>query len=540
MIDQLYSHAHTETGFLPENFLPEFLDLVIWGHEHECLIDPIENPETHFHVCQPGSSVATSLMDGEAVPKHVGILTVTGKNFEMEKIRLKTVRPFVMRTVALADEPALKNIWKKSNNRAEITRHLEGIVNELIEEANQEWLDTQDEEDRERLAAKEIEAPRPLIRLRVEYTAPDGGSFDCENPQRFSKRFTAKVANDNDIIQFYRKKKTAGRKSKELVELPEESVLAEMALDAVKVEELVREFLTAQSLTILPQNSFGDSVSQFVDKDDRYAMEVFVDESLTLQVKHLLSAEQNDQDDVSEAMEEYRVKLESLFAAGQKPRVSKIGHVQSSKTDYLQHKNRKYKPKPDVWDDELDGAWEDQPGAIVHDDGEDVEMADEPSPPARGATARGRGRGRGRASKAATTSTRKTAAAPKAAPAKGKAGKRNFGEEEDDDEESDVNMHFDDDDNDDDDLFVKAASTSKKPTAPSRAAPMPSKNSTRSAATTKQSTLDFSQPSQLRARVPSSRAAAQKKQVIEVSDDDISDDEAFEPVPAAKATRSRR
>jgi double-strand break repair protein MRE11 len=261
-------------------------------------------------------------MDGEAVPKHVGILKITGKTFEMEKIRLKTVRPFVMKTITLADEPALKNIWKKSNNRAEITRHLEGIVNGLIEEANQEWLDAQDEEDKEILAAKEMEAPRPLIRLRVEYTAPDGGSFDCENPQRFSKRFTAKVANDNDIIQFYRKKKTAGRKTKELVELPEASVLAEMALDAVKVEELVREFLTAQSLTILPQNSFGDSVSQFVDKDDRHAMEVFVDESLTLQVKHLLSAEQNDPDDVLEAMEEYRVKLESLFAAGQKPRVS--------------------------------------------------------------------------------------------------------------------------------------------------------------------------------------------------------------------------
>jgi double-strand break repair protein MRE11 len=31
-------HAYSETGYLPENFLPEFLDLVIWGHEHECLI----------------------------------------------------------------------------------------------------------------------------------------------------------------------------------------------------------------------------------------------------------------------------------------------------------------------------------------------------------------------------------------------------------------------------------------------------------------------------------------------------------------------
>ena len=71
-------HAHSETGYLPENFLPEFMDLVVWGHEHECLIDPKYNPETSFHVMQPGSSVATSLVPGEAVPKHVAILNVTG------------------------------------------------------------------------------------------------------------------------------------------------------------------------------------------------------------------------------------------------------------------------------------------------------------------------------------------------------------------------------------------------------------------------------------------------------------------------------
>jgi double-strand break repair protein MRE11 len=56
-------------AYLPENFIQSFFDMVIWGHEHECLIDPAYNAEQGFYVVQPGSSVATSLCEGEAEPK---------------------------------------------------------------------------------------------------------------------------------------------------------------------------------------------------------------------------------------------------------------------------------------------------------------------------------------------------------------------------------------------------------------------------------------------------------------------------------------
>ena len=100
-------------------------------------------------------------------------------------------------------------------------------------------------------------------------------------------------------------------------ELPDPQVLAQLALENVRVEKLVREFLAAQSLTILPQNSFGDAVSQFVDKDDKHAMEMFVNESLANQIKHLLAMDQRNEDELQTAMEQYRSKLEELFAAGQ-------------------------------------------------------------------------------------------------------------------------------------------------------------------------------------------------------------------------------
>ncbi|KAL8895602.1 MAG: hypothetical protein Q9207_008100, partial [Kuettlingeria erythrocarpa] len=506
-------HAYTETGYLPENFLPEFLDLVVWGHEHECLIDPKYNPEMNFHVMQPGSSVATSLMPGEAVAKHVAILSVTGRDFKVEPIRLKTVRPFAMKEIVLAEEKEVKHITRKQDHRAELTRHLISVVDELIEQAKAEWREMHEEEDAEE------DAPKPLIRLRVEYTAPGGGNYDCENPQRFSNRFMEKVANVNDVIQFYRKKASGTRKTKGGADMPEESVLAQLAIDSVRIEKLVREFLMAQNLTILPQNSFGDAVSQFVDKDDRHAMEMFVSESLKSQVKHLMDVDKVDEDELMDMVDQHRSKLEQLFAAGELKRVRK----------------GKLRPKPDGWHSDLDGNWSDQPAAILHSENEAEEEEDDAA--AVVAPARGRG-------KAATT---KKAAAPakKAAPAKGGRGKKKVVEEDSDEEEEDGDILMADSDGEESQLFVQPApkQPSRKPAArkaspPKRAAaPRKPAQAKSSAAAKSQSRLDFSQPSFSQARGP---ANGTSKKVQQISDDDISDDDAFEPAPSTATVRSTR
>src|SRR5947207_616687 len=138
--DHVTSQSHTETGYLPENFLQSFLDLVVWGHEHECLIEPRLNPEMGFSVVQPGSSVATSLCEAESVAKHVGILSITGKEFKIDPIRLKTVRPFVMKEIALANNRGMVKIATKKENRTEVTAYLTGIVEEMIIEAREEWI----------------------------------------------------------------------------------------------------------------------------------------------------------------------------------------------------------------------------------------------------------------------------------------------------------------------------------------------------------------------------------------------------------------
>ncbi|MCJ1413977.1 meiotic recombination [Xylographa parallela] len=502
-------HAYTETGYLPENFLPEFLDLVVWGHEHECLINPRYNPEMNFHVMQPGSSVATSLMPGEAVPKHVAILNVTGRDFKVETIRLKTVRPFVMKEIILSEDKEAKRWAKTENHRPKLTAHLVAIVDKLIEQAKEEWMETQEDTDLD----EELEVPLPLIRLRVEYSAPDGGNFDCENPQRFSNRFVGKVANINDVVQFYRKKSGATRNAQSGADLPEESIMAQLSIDSVKVEKLVREFLTAQSLTILPQNSFGDAVSQFVDKDDKHAMEMFVNESLTNQIKNLLNIDQYDEDDILTAMDEHKSKLEELFAKG---------HLRKSK-------KAKLKPKPDNWDSDIDGDWGDQPGALIHSDVEDA--ADDVDDAASLASTVTAAKGRGR-----VAPKKAVAATKKAAPAASKTsrGKKKIVEEESDEEDNDVVMV--DLEEDEDELFVKPAVATRggrKPAAP-KAAAAPKRAPARAAAT--QSKLNFSQPA-------SQATGKGKGKAAQPISDEISDDEdeAFAPPPpTARATRAKR
>lgn len=522
-------HAHTDTSYLPENFLPDFLDLVVWGHEHECLIDPTYNPEKCFHVMQPGSSVATSLVPGEAVPKHIAIASITGREFKIEKIRLKSVRPFITKEVVLATDKRTKHLAKVKDNRTKLTKELMTIVDELIDQARAEWISLQDEPEDEL-----DEIPLPLVRLKVEFTAPEGGKFDCENPQRFSSRFINRVANIKDVIQYHRKKASSTRKSATEIDLPEEGTLAQVAgFDDVKVELLVKEFLEKQSLQVLPTTPFGDAVGQFVDKDDRHAMEIFVQKSLKAQVEELIKQangadnEVGDEDEyLNAAMEKFRAQQEALAA-------------RSGNKSHKPVKKLKPKPRPADFDSDLDGEWGEKVEHCETDHGEDNDDSDDapPAPPPKS----GNGKTKSgfiisdddsddpfaeAAEEDPKPSTKKTPAKrapakkpppPKKAPAKPTTtrGRKKAPEPEpSDDEDEDVEME--------------------------EAPPPPSKTKTqpkRAAATRgRQTQLNFSQAS------GASQATGRKKQVLELSDDEISEDgdDAFEPMSVPSSGRGRR
>ena len=533
-----HSHAYTETGYLPENFLPNWMDLVIWGHEHESLIYPKPNAETGFDVIQPGSTVATSLVEAEAKPKHVCILSITGREYKSQPIRLKSVRPFKIRDVVLAEDPVTKKLAKKEDNRGEVIDRLIAIVEELIEEANSEWQETQGEAESE----EDVDPPLPLIRLRVETTAPEGGAFNCENPQRFSKRFVDKVANTTDVIQLWRKKKTATRNTTQGVELPKNFVLHSIAPDAIDFGKLVREFLTAQPLTMLPQNSFRDAVKQFVDKDDKHAMQEFIDSNVRTQVKHLLSLdEENEEEDMQVELEANRARLEELFAKGHRKRYG-----------------RRIRQKPAEWNSDVEGEWNsDQSGAIEFTDVEDDQASDDddddrmsvvsatPAPRGRGRT---NGTTRTPAAKKMTTRTTRAAPASKTAqPAKSTRGRKKQAveEDEDEDEDNDGDVVVDDADDADDQndsqlfpLFVRSQQACKIPAPKTKAAPA------KKAPAKKAPAKKAAPPARSQVSLRSGTGVSSRSRNVEEISDDIEDDDdnedAFEPVPAPKKGRAKR
>uniref|UniRef100_M8BEL6 Double-strand break repair protein n=1 Tax=Aegilops tauschii TaxID=37682 RepID=M8BEL6_AEGTA len=238
-----------------EHFLPRFLDFVVWGHEHECLIDPQEVPGMGFHITQPGSSVATSLIDGEAKPKHVLLLEIKsflvpyiflkqGNQYRPNKIPLMTVRPFEYAEVVLKDEADVD-----PNDQASVLEHLDKIVRNLIEKSSQP-------------TASRSEAKLPLVRIKVDYSG-----FSTINPQRFGQKYVGKVANPQDILIFSKAAKKRQTTTGENID--ESEKLRPEELNQQTIEALVAE--NNLKMEILPVDDLDIALHDFVSKDDKTA-----------------------------------------------------------------------------------------------------------------------------------------------------------------------------------------------------------------------------------------------------------------------------
>ena len=173
-------------NFLPENELPSFLDMVIWGHEHDCRIEPEQTKHRTF-IVQPGSSVATSLCEGESIEKKIGILHIHKKQFKLQAVKLKTVRPLIFKSVNL-DEFADELRLNEGNTRKKIEKFLMKTVDEMIEEA------------KKRLTGHKKQPQLPLIRLRVHYSCEN----HCINTIRFGQNYDKQIANPENLLLFSR------------------------------------------------------------------------------------------------------------------------------------------------------------------------------------------------------------------------------------------------------------------------------------------------------------------------------------------------
>lgn len=172
-------------NYLPEEALPEFLNLVIWGHEHDCRIEPEHNVKRDFYVCQPGSTVPTSLAEGESLRKHVAILEIFKDKFQMRPIPLKTVRPFIFESVNVVDLAAELRLD-------------EGDASNKVRAMAQEKVEAMLERAKDLITGHPKQPTLPSIRLRIVF-ADEEQMF---NGIRLGQMFNERVANPADMITF--------------------------------------------------------------------------------------------------------------------------------------------------------------------------------------------------------------------------------------------------------------------------------------------------------------------------------------------------
>lgn len=283
-------------NYIREDVLPKFLDLVVWGHEHDSQMIPMHGNKTEkdsFFVVQPGSTVATSLAAGEALPKHCGLLQIHKGDFILKPLPLKTVRPFIFKTIVLSEE----NLAGEEVNETEkVQEFLKRRVEEAIEEA----------------AVQRSGDPRqpaePLVRISVFYEH-EGQNF---NLMRFGQNFNGAVANPNDVLLMKREKKVRERKQ---AEPGQEADLTGVAAKAPDVEALLREYFLAQPperrLGVLSVRVVTEAVRDFTMKKNDDVFRRAFDAHKRRAVAALLEAAPDAEDDITECLRACKAELDA-------------------------------------------------------------------------------------------------------------------------------------------------------------------------------------------------------------------------------------
>ena len=330
-----------------ESMIPEWIDLVVWGHEHECLITPSESAVGTFRISQPGSSVATALTAGEARRKHVGILDVRGSQFRMTPVPLTQVRSFAMGELSLQDQERVINPQDpkvESKILDLLSKEVKQLIKEaressqhLLEDANPTDNDNYDDNEHpktsisEKLKYKIIDPEQVLIRLRVEHAG-----FASLNNQRFGSRFVGEVvrllqyvlcnnrmnvffhgsnlqiqftvfnilslcylsitiqANPSDILLFHKRRAVVTKEEKERKDKllsAFDQPIAPIDLAEVNVEDLIEETLemSEKKLELLDQHQLGLALDDFVVKELGQAIGETVDKLMDHQQTKLIS-----------------------------------------------------------------------------------------------------------------------------------------------------------------------------------------------------------------------------------------------------------
>jgi double-strand break repair protein MRE11 len=211
--------SYGECNYLPVEFIDPMFDIVIYGHEHESVIHEVKSKR--FTVIQPGSTVRTSLREREVGDKYCYILNIRD-GVQIEKIRLETVRPFIMENMRYLNENILKE-------------RIENLIS---------GIDT-----------------IPLVRIKLEME-----KNETMNKIKFGFHFKGRIANCGEILVFCKKTKK------------EEERVVGYIEEKKDVTDMLWETLKKMDLKAIPEVTVVDGIKKFVEKEDKSVFEKMVND----------------------------------------------------------------------------------------------------------------------------------------------------------------------------------------------------------------------------------------------------------------------
>ena len=196
----------------------------------------------------------------------------------------------MLKEIVLLQTDLILGAASKSDVIALLLQEVESSIVKANENFKQNNAELFDEDDTEEDVAKKI--PLPLIRIRVEYS----GGYEIENTRRFSNRFVGKVANPNDIIQFYKKRtsETGPKKTKFLdKDLLEEGESNKKSTE-IQLQDLIEKFISVADLSLLPEAGMNYAVKRYIDNEDKHVLQNYIENEIKKETEMLMKIDIED------------------------------------------------------------------------------------------------------------------------------------------------------------------------------------------------------------------------------------------------------
>jgi len=326
VLHQNRDYGRGSKNCIHEKMIPEWMDVVVWGNEHECHPNLEESLVGTYRIYQPGSSVCTSLNASESMqnPKSLGMLEIKGKKFRLRttpytqvrrapllSLSLSAlsltsfccqVRPFVYADLCLSDvngldaadpriEEKIKTVLTDKVHAMAITSPwlspsplphlsltspspLSPQVHAMIAEARERGTAAVADAYPHRLTYRAKQPRQVLVRLRVDHYG-----YPSLNQQRFGSQFVGEIANPSDVIAFTKKKKDgpllAGAAGPAAAPHAPRAPRDDPEEPRVHVEGLVKTslFNNPKQLQILIPEDFEEALEDYVLRRDNAALE---------------------------------------------------------------------------------------------------------------------------------------------------------------------------------------------------------------------------------------------------------------------------